>query len=165
MEDPANGEEKSRQHKCCCTERLTNKKWFEACTSGSYGCCWRQHGYEILEKSPQKQHEVNMTIQAVITLWELHTKTQTINSSDELPWLPCQVMQLMRTTRPNRSLEVTGVGIFFCNTYMSSHSSKWDSLLDQKSSSDLCLQCTGIAKFPFSKWVQLVTSDPDVCLP
>ncbi len=50
------------------------------------------HNYEIAEKSPKHQLEANMTENAVITLWELLSKCQTItffitNSIDELPWL------------------------------------------------------------------------------
>jgi hypothetical protein len=48
--------------------------------------------YEIAEKTPQKQFEGNIMMNAVITLWELLTKCQTITSitygSDKLPWLP-----------------------------------------------------------------------------
>jgi hypothetical protein len=50
------------------------------------------HIYDTAEKSPQQQFEGNMTMSAVITLWELLTKCQTttliMNNSDKLTWLP-----------------------------------------------------------------------------
>ncbi len=48
--------------------------------------------YEIAEKTPQKQFEGNIMMNAVVTLWDLLTKCQTITSithgSDKLSWLP-----------------------------------------------------------------------------
>ncbi len=59
----------------------------------------KNHTYEIAEKSPQQHFEGNMIMSAVITLWGLLTKFQTItfitNSSDELPGLPTMTHQLL----------------------------------------------------------------------
>jgi hypothetical protein len=79
----------------CCTPFATKKLSWHTPVPVQ----WRsltEHIYEIAEKSQQQQFEGNMTMSAVITLWELlmcHNlrKCQTIsfvrNGNDKLPWL------------------------------------------------------------------------------
>jgi hypothetical protein len=64
------------------------------------------HIYEIAEISPQQQFEGHMTMSAVMTLWELLTKCQTINSS-QIAVTSCQL-----TTHWLHQLTKMGVAMY-----------------------------------------------------